>query len=69
MSDRYLTTEEVAQRLNRSRRQVQQLIAQGRLLAARFGRAYMVHETTLDSFSLRPSGPRPKIKTEQSTST
>jgi excisionase family DNA binding protein len=53
----YLTTQQVAERLGRSQRQVQHLIEQGRLLAARVGHAYLVHESTLETFSLRRSGP------------
>lgn len=56
----YLTTNEVALRLQRSVRQVQHLIAIGDLKAERIGRAYVVREATLSTFRLQRSGPKPK---------
>ncbi len=51
--ERVYTTDEVALRLNVSRRTVQQWIHEGKLAAMRFGRAYRIEAKELEAFKER----------------
>jgi len=57
-----LTTRDVAERLGVSLRQVQTLIKQGKLPAAKIGRDYVVNESDLKFVQHRPKGRPPKAK-------
>jgi excisionase family DNA binding protein len=59
MNKEFLTTPEVAQRLNVSIRRVQQFINEGRLPSQQFGREHLIKESDLALVADRPVG-RPK---------
>lgn len=59
MSDRLLTTREVADRLGRSRDFVMGLIRRRRLSTIRIGGRYYIHEWSLEEL-LAPKGDGPK---------
>ena len=55
----FLTTIQVAEHLGISTSRVRALIKAGRLLAEKFGKAWMIQQSDLDAFVPRPAG-RPK---------
>ncbi len=67
MSERLLTTEETAARLEVTPARVRQMIIAGRLPAQRFGRSHMILESDLATVEDRKPGRPPKVKAEVST--
>ena len=59
----YLTTQQAAERLGLSLRQVQTLIKKGDLLAKKFGHAWQIKRKDVEDFERRPVG-RPRKKTD-----
>ena len=57
----FLTTAQVAARLNRDASQVRRWCESGKLPAQKFGRAWMIDESALEEFE-RPKRGRPKKK-------
>jgi excisionase family DNA binding protein len=64
VSERMLTTSEVATRLNVSLRRVRQLIEEGRLPSQQFGRDHLIKESDLILVENRKVGRPPKAKAE-----
>ena len=62
MIDGYLTTKEVAERLNISEGRVRQFIAEGRLPAEKVGQTNLVKESDLQLVEDRQTGRPPKAK-------
>jgi len=51
-----LTTQQAADRLGVSRRRLLSLIKTGRLIAQRFGNAWMIAQADIDTFHRKPQG-------------
>ena len=66
VSERMLTTSEVAERLGVSLRRVRQLIEEGRLPSQQFGRDHLIKESDLKLVEDRKPGRPPKAKAEGS---
>jgi hypothetical protein len=62
----YLTTLQVANRLDRTPARIVQLILDGSLLAEKSGRDYFIKISTLDTFKLKkPTGRPPKVRKKE----
>jgi len=61
MSERILTTDEAAMRLEVTPARVRQMIIAGRLPAQRFGRSHMILESDLALVEGRKTGRPPKV--------
>ena len=61
----FLTTKEVAEKLNISRPRVYQLIEEKKLIAEKFGRDYLVKESSLKNVEIHGKAGRPKKKNTQ----
>ena len=61
----FLTTKEVADKLNVSVGRVQQFIAEGRLPATKIGQTNLVKESDLKLVQDRKTGRPPKVKEKQ----
>jgi excisionase family DNA binding protein len=66
VSEKMLTTSEVAERLGVSLRRVRQLIEKGRLPSQQFGRDHLIKEANLKMVEDRKPGRPPKAKAEAS---
>lgn len=64
MTDKYLTTDEVAQHMRVSRTMVVQLIDRGELPATRFGRLWRIKESDLVEY-IRQHSNRPENEQEK----
>jgi excisionase family DNA binding protein len=64
MIDGYLTTKDIADRLNVSEGRIRQLIANGRLPAIKVGNTNLVKESDIELVRERTNGRPPKAKTD-----
>jgi excisionase family DNA binding protein len=64
MIDGYLTTKDIADRLNVSEGRIRQLIANGRLPAIKVGNTNLVKESDVELVRERTNGRPPKAKTD-----
>jgi len=64
MSQKMLTTKEVAERLDVSQARVRALIKDGRLPSQQFGRDHLIKESDLKLVENRKVGRPPKVKEE-----